>query len=108
MSRPNSRPASRSLPGAGLSHRPRVLNSPRSVIAAGNKPLTIASDPNRKLLPTPDGGGASRFGVVPVRFLGREPLQHFFEGNMAFEAGEGSAQTEVNAVAEGDVVADVL
>jgi hypothetical protein len=35
MSRHNSRPASGSLPGAGLSDRPRVLNSPRSVIESG-------------------------------------------------------------------------
>ena len=43
-------------------------------------------------------------GVVPVDVPGREAGENLVEGDGAFEPGEGGAEAEVDAVAEGDVV----
>src|SRR3954469_2012565 len=58
---------------------------------------------DREAVPAAHGRGVGLLGVVPVDVPLGEALQHFLQGDAPLQAGEGVAQAEVDAVAEGQV-----
>src|SRR5438128_1584887 len=60
-----------------------------------------------EILPTANGRRVRLHRAVPVDLPGGETVEHLVERDAAFEPGEGRSKTEVDAVAEGQVVADL-
>src|SRR5690606_7614570 len=59
-----------------------------------------------KPLPAAHRRGAGLDGMLPVDLPGRKPLQHLVQRDAALEPGERRSETEVDAVAEGEVMID--
>ena len=62
---------------------------------------------DRQRFPSPHSGRGSSSDVVPIDLPSREPLQDFVQSDATFHPRQRSAQTEVNAVAECEVLTDV-
>src|SRR5438067_4335517 len=62
---------------------------------------------HRQRFPAPHGRCAGHLGVLPVDLPLGEALEHLVEGHSTLEAGERSAEAEVDAVPEAQVVADL-
>ena len=86
------------LPDHAASRAPLAV--PRS--AAPHSP----SGRGGERLPAPHRRGGRQLGVVHVDLPLGEPVQHLVERDPAFEPGQRGAQAEVDAVAEGEVLAD--
>src|SRR5947209_2054488 len=81
-----------------------------SYLNASNKLISLLSGgarAHRQRLPAPHRGRAGHLGVLPVDIPFREAPEHLVQGDATLEAGKGRAQTEVDAVPEAQVVADL-
>ena len=62
---------------------------------------------DRQRFPSPHSGRGSSSDVVPIDLPLRESLQDFVQGDTTFHPRQRSAQAEVNAVAEREVLTDI-
>src|SRR6516162_9621766 len=84
------------------SARPRWLGSGMGIgFRAGS--LWLLAQRHRQSLPAPDDGGV-QLGVLAVHLPVRKASQHLVEGYSGLHPGQGGAETEVDPVAEGQVV----
>src|SRR5207237_9891636 len=85
--------------------------SPRSLsfrTAADRSPAACSSPgKHRESLPPPDSRRVRLLGIVPVDLPRREPLQHLFQRDAAFETRQRGTEAEVDAVTERQVVVDL-
>src|SRR5438132_8066971 len=79
-----------------------------SYLNASNRPISLLSSRmNRQRLPAPHRRCAGHRGVLPVDGPLGEASEHLVERHPSFEAGEGGAEAEVDAVPEAQVVTDL-
>src|SRR5262245_53908320 len=87
-----------------------AIPDPAPVITAtlpSNRPIGHLRREHRERLVAPDRGRRCEPGAVPIDRPFGEALQHFLERHPTLEPGQRSAEAEVGAVTESEVLADV-